>query len=155
MPPKPNKSEAIIILIEICLQGMVLIFWTPFVSSITPEKKLLTNCELVIPNSLKNGSKIEDIAQIKLLFSRIESTTLKSTTNPPIISIVLVAEDILEAKTSPKLEKDTVEEFVEIELISVFLLSYLANLFFVREPFARVPAINDTIVLFTSFPKSK
>lgn len=158
IPPKPNNIADKITLVEISLQGIAVIFWTPFVSSIIPDTKPLTNPLLVIPNILKIGSSAEDIILIKLLFSSIESTTLKSTTNPPIINIVLVAEEIELLKTSPRLENDTVEGlvlYIEAGLVSVLLLLYKDKGFFVGAPFAGIPIRNDTTVPFFPFPKPK
>lgn len=111
MPPNPNKNADKIIFVEIILYGIELIILTPFVNSIIPDKKPLQKFELLIPQNLKIGSNKEDANASILLFSSMDKTTLNSTTKPPIINIVLVAEEIDLPKTSPKFEKETDEEF--------------------------------------------
>lgn len=71
--------------------------------------------------------------------------------------MVLVAEEIALLKTSPKLEKETVEAlvlYVGAGLASA-LLSYIDNRFIVGAPFAGIPIRQDTTVYFRSFPKPK
>lgn len=121
IPPNPNRKEDKIILIEISLQAIELICLTPFVTSIIPDKKLLAKALLLIPNKLKTGSSKEDVILIILLFSRIDNTTLKRTTKPPIINIVLVADRIELLNTSPKLENETLEELIGAGFVPSFL----------------------------------
>ena len=94
--------------IDIFLLTIDAIEQTPFVSSISPVKIPFTYLE-ERPKIFKIGErKLVTKSNEPLLF-KIEITTEKSTTNPPIRNIVLIAFIIEVAKTSPKLDKHILE----------------------------------------------
>lgn len=103
MPPNPSKNAQIISFTDIAFIGIWDITETPFVSSTIPESIPLAK-EDGIWNRDRIGVIIADnIFIIPVLFS-IDIITLKSTTNPPIITTVLIEDIILACKILPKLE---------------------------------------------------
>ncbi len=100
IPPKPSKNAQIIILKEIFFIGILEIRETPLVSSTIPDnipyEKLLG-----ILSILKNGERILDNMSNTPVFFKIEIITLKSITNPPIITTVLIEVIILFCKILP------------------------------------------------------
>lgn len=104
IPPKPSKKLHRIMFKEITLNGILEIKETPFVSSIIPEKNPFTKLEGIF-KVLRNGDKnISKISKILVLF-KIEIITLKSITNPPIITMVLTEFIMLRCIIAPKLLK--------------------------------------------------
>ena len=103
--------------IEIDLHGIAQIKLAPFVNSIIPEVKAVTNLKSCIPKTLKIGLKIWAINVNMWLLFRIDNITLKSTTKPPIITTVLIADIMLLLSTSPKFDKCTVHEVLEARLV--------------------------------------
>ena len=132
IPPKPSKNAQIIMFKEIFFIGILEIIETPFVSSTMPDnipdEKLLGILKI-----LRNGERILDnISNIPVCLS-IDIITLKSITNPPIITTVVIEVIILFCKIPPS----------ELNFGGVFL--------FVSE--------KDDIIFLSSpkitFPKSK
>ncbi len=101
IPPKPSKNAQNIILIDIFLIGIFAIIDTPFVSSIIPDKIPLIKL-LGIFKALHTGSNIWENTIKKPVFLSIDIITLKSITNPPIITIVETEDIILFCKILPK-----------------------------------------------------
>ena len=98
---------------------------TPFVSSIRPITIPFMYLE-GIPKVLKTGERKLEINSKQPLLFKIEITTEKSTTNPPIRNMVLI-EFIMElAKTSPKFDNDILEgNLLEVSIKEVLLLFLL------------------------------
>lgn len=107
IPPKPKRKAVSIILIDICFIFMFEIKLIPFVISNIPVNKELEMFSGTFTN-LHTGLNISDTKLVNPLALKIEMITENSTTKPPIIRIVDVAEDILCPRTSPKLENDIV-----------------------------------------------
>lgn len=101
IPPNPSKKAQIIILIEIFLKGILEITDTPLVSSTNPESIPFAKLE-GIPIRLSRGAKTLDSMSKIPVFCSIEIITLKSITNPPIITIVDTEVIILFCKILPK-----------------------------------------------------
>jgi len=101
IPPKPSKNAQNIILIDIFLIGIFAIIDTPFVSSIIPDKTPVVKL-LGMLKRLNIGSSISDNTIRIPVFLRIDIITLKSITNPPIITIVETEDMILFCKILPK-----------------------------------------------------
>lgn len=90
-PPNPNKIAVTIILKEIFFNFIIEIILIPFVISNKPVKIDAIKLD-GIPKKLKMGSnKMQTKFVIPLIF-KIEITTENSTTNPPIIRIVEIAD---------------------------------------------------------------
>ena len=101
-PPNPSKNELSKIFVEIAFTWILLIAFSPFVSSIIPDK--MPEIKLLFPNK---GDRNFAIIFNSPEFFNIEIITENITTNPPIIIIVFILEIILLDKTSPKFEKLT------------------------------------------------
>ena len=101
-PPNPSKNEHSKIFVEIAFTWILLIAFSPFVSSIIPDK--MPEIKLLFPNK---GDRNFAIIFNSPEFFNIEIITENITTNPPIIIIVFILEIILLDKTSPKFEKLT------------------------------------------------
>ena len=117
-------------LIEICLSLIPEIKLIPFVISKIPVENAT---EIVVGkfNFLQIGSKIKEIIFAKPLVFSIEIITEKSTTKPPIKSVVDIADVILSPKTSPRLEKEMFcNLFSDTEALYIFscLTSFFQNL---------------------------
>lgn len=106
-PPKPSKNAHIIMLIEIILLGKEHTLLTPFVNSIIPEK-MLSQKVLGRPIKLNIGEKIAVKISKKCVLSSMELITENSTTNPPIITMVLIEFLMLLPSTSPKFSTFTI-----------------------------------------------
>ena len=100
---------------------------TPFVSSIRPIIIPFMYLE-ERPKAFRIGERKLAINSKQPLLFKIEITTEKSTTNPPIRNTVLIEFIIELAKTSPKFDKDILEgnllEASIKELLLLFLLLF-------------------------------
>lgn len=100
-PPNPRTKEQRINLNFILSDARLHINEIPFVTSMKPVIILAENPFGIPKNSLR---KLEIIYIIWLEF-KMEIIIEKSTTNPPIISIVLIEDKMLFCRISPKLSK--------------------------------------------------
>ena len=107
IPPKPNKKEAIIMLILENLNKERL--FSPLVNSTIPIS-IEESISLEIPNKPNNGANMLEVRVKIWLFSNMEHTTEKRTTKPPTTRMELILLDTLFDKISPKFEKETFEE---------------------------------------------
>ena len=89
IPPKPSKNAHIIILILIAFIGILDIIETPFVSSTMPESRPFAK-EGGMFNKVNIGDRILDKKSKTPVLLSIEIITLKSITNPPIITTVFI-----------------------------------------------------------------
>ena len=104
IPPKPNKKEAIIMLILENLNKERL--FSPLVNSTIPIS-IEESISLEIPNKPNNGANMLEVSVKIWLFSNMEHTTEKRTTKPPTTRMELILLDTLFDKISPKFEKET------------------------------------------------
>ena len=103
IPPRPRRKAVIIMFTEIFFKGIFEIILIPFVISKIPVNKEL-EISFGTLRKLQIGSKVKEIISVMWEVFNIEIITEKSTINPPIISIVEMAEDMLSPNCSPKLE---------------------------------------------------
>ena len=89
IPPKPSKNAQIIVFTEIILNGIFEIIETPLVSSIIPENSPFAN-DVGKFKTFSKGETIKDNTSNILVLFKIEIITLKSITNPPIITTVFI-----------------------------------------------------------------
>lgn len=103
IPPNPSKNAQIIIFIDMALIGIWEIIETPFVSSTIPESNPIAKEDGIWTRESMGAMIADRIFKIPVLLS-IDIITLKSTTNPPIITTVLIDDIMLFWKILPKLE---------------------------------------------------
>lgn len=94
IPPNPSKKLHTIIFIDIDFIGIFEARDTPFVSSTMPEKIAFPN-ESGMFNTERIGLIKNDKNLKAPILLRIDIITLNSTTNPPIITTVLIEDIIL------------------------------------------------------------
>lgn len=111
IPPNPSRKAQSIMLVEIAFTEIEVIILTPLVSSIIPLISPDENSGLIFNVTRIGLTSLQSKNKIPLLLI-IDIITLKSTTNPPIITTVRVAVEILEPKILPKLLR---LELVELE----------------------------------------
>ena len=124
IPPNPNKKADKMILIEMALQEIIDICFTPLVSSIIPAKRAVEKRPSEIPNKFKIGDKSLLPKARKCVSDKIDKMTLNKTTKPPTIITDFTAEKILWLSTSPKLEKETIS-VLEVEKLFSEAFSFL------------------------------
>lgn len=113
IPPNPSKKLQIIIFSEIALKGILAIVATPLVSSTIPAKKPSAK-EVGIFKKLSKGWTKNSKKSNTLELLSIEIITLKSITNPPIITTVEIELIILLCKIAPKFPKEGLAFLVPI-----------------------------------------
>lgn len=102
IPPNPSKNAEITTFTESTLNGILAIIDTPFVSSIIPENKPVAN-SWGRPKASSAGATIRLSKSNTFVLFNIDIITLNSTTNPPIITTVLIELIMLFWRIPPKL----------------------------------------------------
>ena len=102
IPPNPSKNAHIVIWILIAFIGMTEIIDTPFVSSTIPDNIPVANVVGMFRTSNKGDRNLDKISKIPVLFN-IDIITLKSITNPPIMTMVFTDVIILFCRILPRL----------------------------------------------------
>lgn len=137
IPPNPSKNAQTITFIDIAFILIVDTMETPFVSSTIPESIPFANCAGIWNIESTGESVLDSASKVPVLF-KIDIITLKSITNPPIITIVLTEFIILFCKIPPR----------ELNSGGVFLLILYAALFDLGEELYfqnlnKIPTVKD------------
>ena len=104
IPPKPNRKEQRMVVIETFFVIILHTCFTPLVSSNIPVIKGLPKQES-IPNQENTGARMIWIPSNKWVLLQIEIMTENKTMNPPIITTVWILSVMVLDKIVPKLEK--------------------------------------------------